>query len=90
MKCPECEKSGERSFFYEDECCISTAMCSHSYFDEDGREHRHNPNTRSLGAHCSKGHEFRIKLRSLCRVPDCKWNNGRLAREMTLTQPTGK
>jgi hypothetical protein len=57
MKCPECEKLGFKSCVYPNGCSV-TAMCSNNYYDENGKYHVHNMNTRTTHYTCSNGHSW--------------------------------
>ena len=82
MKCPECEKTGQRSKFFPPTGYFSTAMGgSENYYDEDGHRHRHEVNVSSGRVHCSNGHVFTLRLSNKCPAPGCPYGH-----EQTLTR----
>ena len=63
MKCPFCEKDGQRSTVTPDSWSTSTCIAfSPGHYDEDGQWVRHaDPNTRRQGYSCSRGHGYTIE-----------------------------
>ena len=57
MICPECIKAGLKSMVYVGGSSSTLMMYDH-YFDEDGKEHFHNPNTTTTSYSCSQGHKW--------------------------------
>ena len=85
MKCPECERTGQRSKLYMPTMWSSTAMGgSQSYYDEDGELHYHEVNIRSGRAHCSNGHEHSVTASTKCAAPGCDYGT---PQKMTLLAP---
>lgn len=70
MKCPECVKEGKTSIVLDPGYGVTTAMCVHAYWDEDGKRHVHNPNTRTVHYSCSNGHDWVDSRRGSCW---CGW-----------------
>jgi len=56
--CPECQKLGQTSTVRVDGMGITTLMCAHSFYDEQGRHHYHDPNMTTWQFRCSKGHTW--------------------------------
>jgi hypothetical protein len=59
MKCPECEKEGERSCVY-DLGGRTTLMGWMPFYDEDGRYHSHDLNETTHSYRCSRGHYWEV------------------------------
>lgn len=57
MRCPECEKEGEKSLVYADGSMM-TAVYLPPFYDEEGRYHHHDPNSHSTTFTCSLGHKW--------------------------------
>ena len=74
VKCQECVDSGQRSKVYGGDICSRTLMGYHSYYDEDGARHSHDPNISSYFFRCSNGHTWQKKVTTPCPAPDCEWN----------------
>lgn len=70
MKCPQCESTGMRSQVFPGPR-YTTLMSSHSYYDEDGRLHHHDPNVSTTQYKCSNGHEWPEHSAPTCSVPGC-------------------
>ena len=71
MKCPECERLGERSKLYMPDSYMSTAMGgSQNYYDEDGDHHYHEVNHSSGQGHCSNGHVLNVTRSTKCKSCD--------------------
>lgn len=89
MKCPLCVQQGKRSVLRLPGGGMSTLMCSHSYYDEDGNYHHHDPNICSQTGRCSNGHIVRMRYGNRCAAPGCTYGN-----DATVTakepQPTAK
>ena len=69
MKCPQCQKEGEKSTVAVG-CSHTTLMCTHSFYDEDGKLHHHDPNTTNTNYSCSRGHEWtEVLVRRRMRTP---------------------
>lgn len=74
MKCPECERTGQRSKLYTPTGYYSTAMGgTQTYFDEDGHHHHHEVNSSSGRGHCSNGHTLNLTLSTKCQAPNCDY-----------------
>ncbi len=69
MKCKTCVEQGLKSTV-EVVSSVSTLMCEHQYYDEDGRYHLHDPNTTNTLYRCSNGHSTGETSRRHC--PTCK------------------
>ncbi len=69
MKCPECVALGQRSTV-QDHGGSVTCMGFSSYYDEDGKRHSHDPNTRTMGYSCSNGHRWTERSSGSCW---CGW-----------------
>ena len=65
MKCPECEKAGEKSCVYP-QGSSRTMLMGCEYYDEEGRYHQHDPNVTTTGYRCSNGHEWVEKHIAKC------------------------
>lgn len=75
MKCPVCESQGLKSKVYGGDSCISTCMGFQSFYDEEGRYHRHDPNSHFSPMHCSNGHKFGVSASSRCGVEGCDFGH---------------
>lgn len=74
MKCPECERTGQRSKLYMPELYASTLMGgSRRYYDEDGQLHYHEVNSSRGQAHCSDGHILVVTRSTKCPAPECDY-----------------
>lgn len=79
MKCPVCVKKGLKS-------CVtvgystSTAMWCPAYYNEDGKYHDHDMNTRSTSYSCSYGHTWSVSSHRSC--PSCDF--GQDSEEITI------
>lgn len=70
MKCPACVKAGQQSTLTHR---YTTGMFTHSYYDEDGVYHFHDPN-RHFGIYeCSGGHRVGISRLEPCPAEDCAY-----------------
>ena len=69
MKCKHCEAEGETSELTL-HTSHTTLMCSLSYYDEEGRFHHHDPNTKSDRVTCSRGHSYEHRATDACW---CGW-----------------
>lgn len=65
MKCPKCVSNGDKSIVRVFSSS-TTCLAGDEYYDEEGRHHWHDPNTRITEFRCSLGHEFveRTPMRS--------------------------
>jgi hypothetical protein len=60
MRCPECERTGQRSKLYMPTGYFSTAMGgTETFYDEDGHLHHHEVNS-SRG----RGHEAKARMKA--------------------------
>lgn len=69
MICQQCKKKEKKSNVYIGSS-YSTAMCVHSYYDENGEYHSHDPNIRSTSYSCSNNHSWVAKSSGSCW---CGW-----------------
>lgn len=69
MKCPECVKEGKTSRVYPKGRQV-TLLGYHSYFDEAGVYHDHDPNRVTDFYRCSNGHEYTTKSMVTCPAGD--------------------
>lgn len=69
MLCPECRKKGLRSVVTVLGNSV-TLMFVNSFYDEEGRRHDHDTNTRTTAYTCSNGHRWREQRREPCW---CGW-----------------
>lgn len=58
LKCPECEKTGQKSTVTGGDYCTKTMLYCPSYYDEDGKYVANNCNTCTCGYECSNGHKW--------------------------------
>ena len=65
MKCPKCVEEGEKSRVYEYPGG-TTLMGTHSYYDEDGKWHHHDPNYTNVNYRCTNDHVWSSKERHYC------------------------
>lgn len=72
MKCPVCEKEGVTSLVYPG-ACSTTLMYCQPYYDEDGKYHDHDFNTRTISYNCFRGHRWSEKSWGNCW---CGWSGG--------------
>lgn len=76
MKCPECERTDQRSKFYMPTTWMMTAAGgSQDYYDEDGEHHYHEVNRGKGQAHCSEGHYFKIGKSTQCSAQGCDYGS---------------
>lgn len=75
MKCPECEKEGKRSTV-RGGGGFSTAMGVDTFYDEDGKYHRHDPNYTTMIMTCSNGHEWDAAKPHKCPAEGCDFMSG--------------
>lgn len=74
MRCPECERTGQRSKLYTPTCYISTAMAgAQTCYDEDGNRHHHEVNSSGGRGQCSSGHTLDFTASTKCPAPDCDY-----------------
>lgn len=88
MRCPFCVEAGMRSTLEADAWGTSTAMFVQSYYDYDGKFHRHDPNSHSQGYRCSYGHRWAQVSRDPCPAGDQE-GESKIVREADLFA-TGK
>ncbi len=67
IKCPECVKEGKTSRLYSEQGGATTDMAWECYYDEKGRYHMHNPNSKSWFYKCSNGHSVCVSKLSGCK-----------------------
>lgn len=65
MICPECEKLGLKSMVFVGSSTITCLMYQH-FYDEEGREHFHDPNMTTTHYSCSNGHSWIDQSRNKC------------------------
>lgn len=73
MICEKCKAAGKRSIV-KIGGGVSTAMCGHSYYDEDGHYHNHDPNHTTWSLRCSNGHVGRQTVGRGCPHEPCDEN----------------
>lgn len=83
MKCQECEAAGKASKVSIRNLPV-TDRAWRSFYDEDGRLHRHNPNYHSQRLTCSNGHSWAVRFSNFC--PTC----GELRGEGSKVLPKGE
>ncbi len=59
IKCPSCTERGLRSILQQS-VFSTTDMVAHSYIDEDGISHYHDPNEHGRWFDCSNGHKIHV------------------------------
>ena len=59
MICPICAKKGLKSYVYVG-TMTTTLMYSQPYYDEEGKYHFNDPNTRCTDYRCSNGHNWSV------------------------------
>ncbi len=69
IHCSQCVKEG-RSSSLSLGGAFTTAMFTHSWIDEDGRYHHHDPNGQSISFRCSNGHSGFISRERPCPAGD--------------------
>lgn len=85
MKCPECERTGQRSKLYMPNGYVSTLMGgTQTYCDEDGHRHHHEVNHSSGQGHCSNDHILDFTLSTKCPAPNCGYGT---PQRITLVPP---
>lgn len=76
MKCPECERTGQRSKYYPPNGWCSTLMGgTRTYYDEDGQRHHHEVNTSRGQGNCSNGHVLNVTASTKCPAPGCDYGH---------------
>lgn len=74
--CDQCRAAGLKSTVRITAAKTLAAGEFEAFWDEDGRQHRHDPNSTSRMLHCSNGHTWEFTApRPPCPVVDCEWNN---------------
>jgi hypothetical protein len=74
MKCPECERTGQKSRLYMPTSYFSTAMGgTETYYDEDGHRHHHEVNRSGGVGNCSQGHRLAVNASTKCQAPGCDY-----------------
>lgn len=75
MKCEQCVAEGKTSRVYGGDSCVSTLMGGgESYYDEDGKRHKHDPNGNTYSYHCSNRHTWSRTTYLECW---CGYNKGK-------------
>jgi len=69
MICPVCKEQGLQSTV-QTNGIISTLMGYVSYYDEEGRFHNHDDNSRMTEGRCRNGHTFAYRYENSCW---CGW-----------------
>lgn len=69
MFCPICKEKGLKSQVMTSGI-MSTLMGYTSYYDEDGKRHHHDDNSRTTVGICSNGHKFSYRYENSCW---CGW-----------------
>lgn len=69
MICPVCKEQGLKSTV-QTSGTMSTLMGYMPYYDEDGRLHNHDDNSRITEGKCSNGHSFTYRHENSCW---CGW-----------------
>lgn len=86
MKCPKCEKVGQKSSVQE-HGTFATSMFVKRYWDDDGEKiHNHDPNIYSTSYSCSQGHEWAMSRIGSCGSCDFggeEWEGGLTDRPKT-------
>ena len=70
MKCPFCVEAGLRSTIHTSGYGAVTLMGHHTFYDEDGKYHSHDPNWRSQSYSCSNLHVWYRSTRGGCCAND--------------------
>lgn len=69
MICPKCKELEQKSQIHGGNG-FSTAMYCPSYYDEDGKYHNHDSNSRSYEYRCSMGHQIFVSPSNRCSSCD--------------------
>jgi hypothetical protein len=69
MICPTCKELGLKSTV-QTSGTMSTLMGYVSYYDEEGKHHCHDDNSRTTTGRCSNGHRFSYRYENNCW---CGW-----------------
>jgi len=70
MICPKCKELGLKSNVYPGYSTTTAAYYS-PYYDENGKYHSHDGNSRMSTNSCSLGHRFNVSAAKSC--PNCDW-----------------
>jgi len=70
--CPKCKEFGQKSTV-SGGYGTSTAMYCQPYYDEDGKYHNHDSNSKSFQYSCSKGHLLFVSPSNRCS--NCDWGH---------------
>lgn len=75
-RCPLCVAAGARhSLFIENEPTPpSQRVRADEFWDEDAKQHIHDPNRYKMHLRCSNGHFFNITHLTRCPSRACDWN----------------
>ncbi len=76
MMCPVCQREGTTSTLSVSTGSVVTGMPIKRYYDTEGREHWHDPNSSCTSARCSNGHRLLIVNHPGCSVPGCTFGIG--------------
>lgn len=74
MKCPVCEKSGQKSKVFP-HGGTSTLMYYQPYYDEDGIYHHHDMNNHTQYYSCSNGHRWMVYSKKQCPAEGCDFGS---------------
>ena len=74
MICPKCKELGLKSTIQMSQGGISTLMAADYHYDEEGKQHCHDPNSHTSVCYCSNGHTI---TRVTYRECWCGYNKGR-------------
>lgn len=70
MICTKCRDEGKTSKVYSEGGTSTLLGGGGPYWDEEGVYHNHDPNTRTIGFHCSNGHTWVTKSKPSCPAGD--------------------
>lgn len=73
MKCRECVKEGQRSTLYSMGASKTLLGWKGPHWDEEGKQHSHDPNRVTEGFKCSRGHQYSVVRKVRCPNPDCDY-----------------
>lgn len=75
MTCPECKRLGLTSTIKQLDS-HTTLLAINRFFDDAGREHRHNQSATHKQMVCSNGHALKVTTYCVCPCIPCNWTGG--------------
>lgn len=75
-RCPLCVAAGVRhSLFIDNIGPPPNHYLVSEWYDEEGKQHAHDSEVRTIHMHCSNNHHWSVKHLSRCPCRGCDWND---------------